>query len=95
MTGWISFLTGDYYEGDRANLKDIPSDKPQSVIDSQIKSQRIADISSTDLSMVRVVDDLVVMLIDKKIIKEDDLPKVVLTKIKNREKLRKLIQAKS
>ncbi len=59
----------------------------------QAKRQTLLDLSVTDLSMVRAIEDLVSALIDKGVIAETDLPQAVRDKIQARADLRAALNA--
>lgn len=57
------------------------------------KEQARADLAATDKEMARIAEDLINIMINNGVIKNDDLPKPVIAKLENRANLRKVLQA--
>jgi hypothetical protein len=94
---------GDYYQGDKAYYTDraVP-ERPSGIhtwngtewvidevkkIEAE-KQKALTDLVATDAGMSRVVEDLIALLIDRKVIKEGELPKIVKDKLNKRIEMR-------
>ncbi len=73
-------------------IEELPLDSPE-LLEYLIKSANSADdakavLSTSDYSLIRVIEDVVNTLIDKNLIRFTDLPLAAQEKLSNREKVR-------
>ena len=69
--------------------QEIDNDLLKQITQSLNKDQASIDSLASDLSMVRALEDLIDVLVDKSVINITDLPQPVQAKITERKKLRK------
>jgi hypothetical protein len=59
-------------------------------IDARMRLTKIhQELTESDKAIVRFLEDLIVILVQKEIIKKEDVPKIVVDKMYQRRKLRK------
>lgn len=63
-------------------------DKSEQEIINQNKDTLLEQLSNTDISMTRISEDLIQILLNKGILSEGDIPAAVIEKISKRESLR-------
>jgi len=78
-----------------ASEKDLLAEVIRNVVSEQQSqiSHTLDELSSSDLDMARVVEDLIEVLIQKQIIMSTDLPAIAMEKYTNRQSLRHKIKA--
>lgn len=78
----------NFYIDDNFSQVWVARDKTKRENKSEIKDKLTGQLNASDLSMARVAEDLIVILLDKGTISESDIPKIVLEKINSRKQLR-------
>lgn len=94
---------GEYYEGDKADYRDLDVPKrpdyiykwtgTEWIIDPDIiNAQSATELTATDAGMIRGIDDLIAVLIAKSVIKEADLPAALRDKVTARAAIREKLK---
>lgn len=85
MKTTIETYSGQVDKDGRAELmetRDIDLD------DAAVRAMRAAELARTDAGMIRVIDDLVAVLLQKQVLSPDDLPTDVRDKLIERDAIR-------
>lgn len=89
--GEVIALSSELREGYELITADEAMDVFKRIYPEAIKMQVTHELHHTDTQMIRVIEDLIELLIDKHIIQLTELPRAAQQKIFNRKKIRRLL----